>query len=729
MKKPDRYIEIQGQIERITYHNDENHYTIAKVKIKERPKPITIVGTLFAIIPGEELRLSGYWDNHPRYGEQFKVVTYTSVIPATTKGIEKYLGSGMIKGIGPVMAQRLVNQFGTDIVHIIEKDIDRLHEVPGIGEKRIEMIKHAWAEQQDIRDVMIFLQGHGVSPAYGVKIYKTYGRDAITVIQENPYRLAIDIFGIGFITADRIAEKLGIEKDSPQRIEAGILHMLQMCADEGHLFYPEDLLMRSCSDLLKIGEEKIPGPLKTLISDGRIVVEKRKEVTAVYLSSMYVSEVAVAQSLQRLAKSPKQMNLVSMDDILASVEVRLSIQFSKKQKDAVGASIDHRVVIITGGPGTGKTTIINGIIQVHKTLGHRILLTAPTGRAAKRITEATGYEAKTIHRLLEYRPGQDAVFKKNEENPLDADIVIVDEVSMVDIMLMHHFLKAIPDGATVVFVGDVDQLPSVGPGTVLRDMIASGVLPTVRLNEIFRQSTHSMIVINAHRINNGQMPIFKADTVHSQDCFFFPIHDPETVVHKVITLCTKEMPERYGYDPVDDIQVLTPMHRGVVGVTNLNLILQKTLNPSQEEPLRGTKHMRVGDKVMQIRNNYDKDVYNGDTGRIVEIDRELQELKVNYDGRIVTYDFSELDEIVLAYAISIHKSQGSEYPVVIIPILTQHYMLLQRNLLYTALTRGKKLAILIGTHKALAIAIKNDTPQKRYTLLRERIITDMERNQ
>jgi len=728
MKKPDAYIEIQGQIERITYYNDENHYTIAKVKIKERPKPVTVVGTLFSVTPGEELKLSGYWDNHPRYGEQFRVVAYTSIIPATIKGIEKYIGSGMIKGIGPVMAERLVARFGVEVLNIIENDIEKLNEVSGIGEKRIEMIKNAWAEQKDVRDVMIFLQGYGVSPAYAVKIYKEYGRDAIKVIHENPYRLATEIFGIGFITADRIAEKIGISKDSQKRVEAGVLHILQRLADEGHVFYPLNLLSQNCIDLLEIDENRIIGAIEALKTEGKIVVEDRDDSRAVYLTSMYICENDIASRLQSLMKSPKQMNLIDIHDVLESVEKPLSIQFSENQKDAVRASIENKVVLVTGGPGTGKTTIINGIIHVHKIMGHAVLLAAPTGRAAKRITEATGYEAKTIHRLLEYRPGK-GIFKRDETNPLEADLIIVDEASMVDVVLMYHFLKAVPDGATIILVGDVDQLPSVGPGNVLKDMIDSDVLPTVRLNKIFRQPTQSMIVINAHRINKGQMPIFIADEGRMRDCHFFPIDEPEKVVKKVIDLCVKEIPERYGYDSLNDIQVLTPMHKGVAGVSNLNEILQKHLNPSSEEPLRGTKHMSVGDKVMQIRNNYDKDVYNGDIGRITVIDREIQELKVDYDGRIVTYDFSELDEIILAYAISVHKSQGSEYPVVIIPVLTQHYVLLQRNLLYTALTRGKKLAILIGTRKALAIAIKNDKPQKRYTLLRERIITSMERKQ
>jgi len=731
--------EIKGQIERITFFNEENNYTIAKMRVHGRTDTITVVGTLFSVTPGEVLRLSGYWDKHPRYGEQFKVITCESLLPATVKGIEKYLGSGMIKGIGPVMAKRLVSRFGDETLTVIEKDIGRLHEVDGIGEKRIEMIQKAWEEQKEIREVMIFLQGQGVSPAYAVKIYKQYGRDSIRVVEENPYRLAADIFGIGFITADKIAEKLGVPRDSKIRAEAGILYVLKELSDEGHVYYPHELLIKKGSEILGLEEEKIPPALDKLAQEGKAVIEDRRPKDeacpasqseargrgttekAVYLAKYHISELGIVNKLKTILTFPRQLRLMNIDEVLEWVQRDLKIALSEKQVEAVKASVNSKAMIVTGGPGTGKTTIINAIMRIYRKMEQKVLLAAPTGRAAKRMTEATGYEAKTIHRLLEYSPGSNT-FKKDETNPLDADMVIIDETSMVDTLLMYYFLKAVPSRATLILVGDVDQLPSVGPGNILKDIIDSRILTTVRLNEIFRQSRQSMIIVNAHRVNSGQMPISSQDEEHLHDFYFLNIDEPERILEKIIYLSKEGIPARFGYDPVNDIQVLTPMHKGVIGVSNLNQELQRELNPGQDELIRGGKALKIGDKVMQIRNNYDKDVYNGDIGRITKIDREIQELKVDYDGRLVSYEYSELDEIVLAYAISVHKSQGSEYPVVIMPVVTQHYMLLQRNLLYTGITRGKKLVVLIGTKRAMAIAIKNDKPQKRYTLLRERLM-------
>ncbi|OPY76531.1 MAG: ATP-dependent RecD-like DNA helicase [Syntrophorhabdus sp. PtaU1.Bin058] len=730
-------IEVQGQIERVTYFNSENNYTVAKMRIQGRRDLVTMVGTIFSVTPGEILRLKGRWGNHPRYGEQFTVVSYESVLPATVKGIERYLGSGMIKGIGPVMAKRLVSAFGAETLSVIDCEPERLNEVAGIGEKRIEMIRKAWEDQKEIRGVMIFLQGHGISPAYAVKIYRQYGRDSIEVVRDNPYRLAMDVFGIGFITADRIAEKLGIPKDSGARIEAGILYVLQGLADEGHVYYPYGELVRKCSGILEIEEKDIPASLDSLVAQNKIVIDDLQSPPSsappssdapVYLSAFYVSEVGITNKINEIIACPRQLKLVDADEIAAQAQSDLGITLSGRQSAAVKASINSKILIITGGPGTGKTTIINAIIKVYNKMGRKVLLAAPTGRAAKRITEATGREAKTIHRLLEYSPGGasgEGGFKRNETNPLETDLVVVDEVSMVDTLLMYHFLKALPAGATLVLVGDIDQLPSVGPGNVLKDIIDAGCVQVVRLNEIFRQSRQSMIIVNAHRINNGEMPLAGGDGVSPKDFYFFAIEEPEKVLEKVISLCKEGLVSRFGYNPLDDIQVLTPMHRGTVGVANLNTELQKALNPAKEELLRGGRLFKAGDKVMQIRNNYDKDVYNGDIGRVAGIDNEEQELKVNYDGRIISYDFSDLDEVVLAYAISVHKSQGSEYPVVIMPVLTQHYMLLQRNLFYTGVTRGKKLVILIGTRKALAIAVRNNKPQKRYTLLRERLKREM----
>ncbi|MCX5802907.1 MAG: ATP-dependent RecD-like DNA helicase [Proteobacteria bacterium] len=726
--------EIKGQIERITFFNEENNYTIAKMRVHGRTDTITVVGTLFSVAPGEVLRLSGYWDKHPRYGEQFKVTAYESVLPATVKGIEKYLGSGMIKGIGPVMAKRLVSRFGDETLTVIGKDIGRLHEVDGIGEKRIEMIQKAWEEQKEIRGVMIFLQGQGVSPTYAVKIYKQYGRDSIRVVEENPYRLAADIFGIGFITADKIAEKLGVPRDSKIRAEAGILYVLKELSDEGHVYYPYELLIKKSSEILGLEEERILPALDKLAQEGKAVIEKgltpspelrTQNSKAVYLAKYYISELGIVNKLKTILVFPRQLRLINIDEVLEWVQRDLKITFSEKQVEAVKASINSKAMIVTGGPGTGKTTIINAIMRIYRKMGQKVLLAAPTGRAAKRMTEATGYEAKTIHRLLEYNPGGE-IFKKDEANPLEADLIIIDETSMVDTLLMYYFLKAVPSKATLILVGDVDQLPSVGPGNILKDVIDSGYLTTVRLDEIFRQSRESMIIVNAHRVNSGQMPISNQGEEHLHDFYFLNIEEPEKILKKIIYLCKEGVPARFGYNPVNDIQVLTPMHKGVIGVSNLNQELQRELNPGQDELIRGNKALKIGDKVMQIRNNYDKDVYNGDIGRITKIDKEMQELKVGYDGRLVSYEYSELDEIVLAYAISVHKSQGSEYPVVIMPVVTQHYMLLQRNLLYTGITRGKKLVILIGTKKALAIAIKNDKPQKRYTLLRDRLMKNVE---
>lgn len=717
------------QVERITYYNEENHYTIAKVKVEGKKSLITIVGTLYSVVPGELLKIEGNWSIHPRYGEQFRVTSYETLLPATVKGIERYLGSGMIKGIGPMMAKRLVAQFGEATLDIIDADIEKLRHVPGIGEKRIEMIKSAWDEQKEVRNVMVFLQGNGVSPAYAAKIYRFYGNDSIRIVRDNPYRLAVDIFGIGFLTADRIAENLGVEKEAPFRIETGVLYVLGQLADEGHLFSPFDELVERSSEVLEVLPSKIPPALANLAAQKKVIIENGPLVPGVagnygtglvYLDFLYAAELGIAASIGRLASHPKQMRIIDVGDTLRSGGGDRQIIFSEKQLEAVRASLQQKVLVITGGPGTGKTTIINGIIKIAVKTGQKVVLAAPTGRAAKRITEATGVEARTIHRLLEYNPrdlSSGTGFGRDESKPLDAGLVIIDEASMIDAPLMYHLLKTVPVEATLVLVGDIDQLPSVGPGNVLEDIIASGCVSTVRLNGIFRQSQESMIIVNAHRINRGQMPIFEG----GRDFVFIEEDDPERVLQHIVELCTRIIPSRFGFCPFNDIQILTPMHRGVVGVTNLNARLQEVLNRSPDGVLRSGRLFKVGDKVIQARNNYEKDVYNGDIGKIVNIDKEVQAVRVDFDGRIVTYDFSELDELVLAYAISVHKSQGSEYPAVILPVLTQHYLLLQRNLIYTAVTRGKKLVCLVGTKKALSIAVRNDRTRKRYSLLAERL--------
>ncbi len=723
--------ELQGLIERITYTNEENGYTVARLKVAGRPDLVTVIGNLLSPMPGEVIRMQGEWSNHPKFGEQFKIVTYKSMAPATVHGIEKYLGSGLIKGIGPVMAKRIVKRFGKDTLDIIETEVERLTEVDGIGAGRIGMIRKAWADQKEIREVMLFLQGNGVNSGYATKIFKQYGNDSIRVVRDNPYRLATDIFGIGFITADKIAENLGFAKDSELRAEAGILYVLHQLADEGHVYYPYEPLVGRCREILQVDREVIIKAFGTIAVEKRIVIEDlnesdeevRENNKAVYLAKYYYSETSIANRMKNLVRTPKSIRSIDADRAVEWVQEKLSISLARKQIEAIKSAALSKVMVITGGPGTGKTTIINSIIRIYKAVGVKIMLAAPTGRAARRMSEATDREAKTIHRLLEYSPKK-AAFQKDDREPLDCDLLIVDEASMIDTMLMHHLLKAVPPAATFILVGDVNQLPSVGAGNVLNDIIASGAVPVVELNEIFRQARESSIVVNAHLINSGSVPSFKRSSEGGRldDFYFIEKEEPEDVLKLIIQMVKERIPKRFGLDPVDEIQVLTPMHKGTVGAGNLNAQLQNALRPTQEGGVsRGGRHFRTGDKVMQIKNNYDKDVFNGDIGRVVRIDYESQEATLSFDGREVAYDFADLDEIVLAYAVSVHKSQGSEYPAVVIPVLTQHYVLLQRNLIYTAITRGKKLVVLIGTKRALTIAVKNDKTQKRYTRLRARL--------
>jgi exodeoxyribonuclease V alpha subunit len=683
---------------------------------------VTIVGSSPGLSPGETVKLKGEWQSHAKYGQQFKTSSCELVMPATVSGIERYLGSGMIKGIGPVMARRLVSKFAIETLNVIDRDIERLREVDGIGEKRIGMIGNAWQTQKEIRDVMVFLQGHGVSPAYAVKIFKQYGKEAVPVVRDNPYRLAEDVFGIGFLTADRIAENLGIAKDSPIRARAGIQYILNQLSDEGHVYYPFDQLVEQCEKILEIGQSIILDAISSAASDRRIIIEETGDPAAcdkaVYLVRFHVSEQGIARRLGDLLAHPKQLPLMDRDALLAAASRQLGLTLSRQQVLAVRDSVERKVMVITGGPGTGKTTVIKSIIAIQERIGHRVLLAAPTGRAARRMSDATGREARTIHRLLEFSP-KEGRFKKDEQDPLEAETFVIDECSMIDTILMYHLLKAIPMRATLILVGDVDQLPSVGAGNVLKDIIDSHVVPVVRLNEIFRQSRDSMIIVNAHRVNNGLMPILTG--TGRSDFQFIEMEDPEAAVERLVGLCRERIPRKFGYHSIDDIQVLTPMHKGTVGALNLNAELQKHLNPSKDELLRGGKTFKTGDKVMQIKNNYDKDVYNGDIGRIKRIDREEQEVYVDFYGKLVSYDLSDLDELVLAYATSVHKAQGSEYPAVVMPILMQHYILLQRNLLYTGITRGKKLVVLLGTKKALSIAVGNDRQQMRYTLLKQRL--------
>ena len=726
---PDNLTDLRGQIERITYHSVETGFTIARVKVPGRKELATVVGAITNPAPGEILAMQGQWGRHPKYGEQFKIASCESVVPATVGGIEKYLGSGLVKGIGPVMAKRIVKRFKEQALEVIERSPKRLSEIEGIGPKRVAMIQKAWAEQQEIRSIMIFLQSHGVGTGYATRIFKHYGDRSISVVKENPYRLATDIFGIGFLSADRIAEKLGFARDSELRAEAGILYVLHEMTDEGHVYYPYEALIAKGQEILAIDRVVIVRALETIAADQRIVIEELDNDSgsteagremAVFLAGYHAAETQLAARLRTLLQTPRAVRRIEPEKAIPWLEDKLAIQLAQRQQEAIRAAAAHKVLVVTGGPGTGKTTIIRALMRLFAGLQTKILFAAPTGRAAKRMTEATGREAKTIHRLLEYS-FQKRGFQKTEESPLDCDLLILDEVSMVDTLLMHHLLKAVPSRATLVLVGDVYQLPSVGAGNILKDIIESGIVPVVELNEIFRQARESAIVVNAHRINAGLMPNLNKTPERLTDFYFVEQEDPQRVLEMIITLVKERIPKRFGFDPLDEIQVLTPMHRGVVGGMNLNAELQKAINPGDEGVNRMGRLYRLGDKVMQVANNYDKEVFNGDIGRIRAIDGERQEVLVVIDGREITYDFSELDELTHAYAVSIHKSQGSEYPAVVIPILTQHYVLLQRNLLYTGVTRGKRLVVIVGTKKALAIAIKNNRTERRYTRLRERL--------
>ena len=715
---------IHGLLERISYHNEENDFVVAKLREKDKKDLTTIVGNLSGINPGESLKLTGNWVQNKRFGEQFQVETFEVTIPATLLGIQKYLASGLIKGIGPIMSERIVEKFGLHTLEVIEKKPERLSEVEGIGPKRISMIRKTWEEQKEIKEIMIFLQGHGVSAAYSAKIYKQYGSQSIEMVRENPYRLAHDLYGTGFITADKIAQNLGIDRNSLIRAKAGLIYVLNQLTEEGHVYYPESQLIHKAREILHVDEEIIFQALRELSKEKELFLEDLEpegNLRAVFLAPFYVAETGVAQRLMNLKESPSNIRPIHPEKAIEWVQQKLGIELAQRQEEAVLLAATSKVLIITGGPGTGKTTIITAILRIFQQLKLKVLLAAPTGRAAKRMNEATGWEAKTIHRLLEYSPHKGG-FKKDQDDPLEADVVIIDETSMVDTLLMHHLLKAIPSHAHLILVGDVDQLPSVGPGNVLKDIIRSGRFTVVTLTEIFRQAQESMIVVNAHKVNQGQFPVIKEiDKSEETDFRFIQEEDPEKILQNILDLCSERIPGQYRFHPLKEIQVLAPMHKGTIGVTNLNIELQKRLNPGPSGITRGAWNFRLGDKVMQIVNNYDKDVFNGDIGWISKIDPEEREVVIDFDGRPVPYDYSDLDEIVLAYAVSVHKSQGSEYPVVILPVVTQHYLLLQRNLIYTGITRAKKRVVLIGTKKALAIAIRNNKPQRRYTLLSERL--------
>lgn len=721
---------LSGSVERITYFNPENGYTVLRLRPEVRSRQrlpgmsrdglVTVIGNLPEISPGEHLRLKGRWDNHPKHGKQFQAEVCEQVLPSSLAGMESYLGSGMVKGIGPKLAKRIVAQFRKDTFEVIEQDPDRLLEVPGIGQDRTARIKAAWEEQKQLKEIMLFLHGHGVSTNLAIKIYKEYGDQALRIVQENPYQLESDIYGVGFKTADRIAQALGLPPDHPSRIEAGIVFVLNEMINDGHVFAPRDMLASRAAELLGFGAEPILQGIERLAKAERVRPEEipfsgsrdpvrtdAPRLPAVYLTPLFYAEIGVAERARSLASAP-------------SVDVEQKVpevtgQLSEEQLTAVQMALAHPISILTGGPGTGKTTCLKALIDILNAEGRRFALASPTGRAAKRLSEATSSPASTIHRLLEFSPP--AGFNRNEQHPLPIEFLIVDEASMLDLLLANHLLKALYPGTHVLFVGDVDQLPSVGAGDVLGDLIKSQIGPVTRLTKIFRQAAGSQIITNAHRINRGQLPVFSKE---DGDFFLFPAEDAGQAADWVVEVVSERIPEKFRFDPLQDIQVLSPVYRGPAGVTILNERLQEKLNPASEgkaeRRLFGTTY-RVGDKVMQTRNNYDKDIYNGDIGFIRKIDPIEQMVSVDFEGRVIGYDWSEADELVLAYAVSVHKAQGSEFPVIVLPVVAQHYMMLQRNLLYTAVTRASRLCVLAGERRAIQIAVRNNKVSQRFTAL------------
>ena len=709
---------LAGLVERVTYHNGENGFCVLRIKARGHRDLVTVVGHAATIAAGEWVTASGEWINDRTHGQQFKTRFMRTSAPTSIDGIEKYLGSGMIRGIGPVYAKKMVKAFGEKVFDIIEAEPDRLREVTGIGQVRAKCITDAWAEQKIVREIMVFLHSHTVGTARAVRIYKAYGADAVQVMTENPYRLARDIRGIGFKTADTIAMKLGIEKTAMIRVRAGISYALTEAMDEGHCGLPAEELVPLAVELLEVDKGLVQTAMDLELADGTVIADTVGETACIFLAGLYRAEKVIAERLLRLANGTLPWPYIDPEKALPWIEQKTGLKLAETQVAAIRLALLSKTMVITGGPGVGKTTIVNSILRILAAKGTNLLLCAPTGRAAKRMTEATGFEAKTIHRLLEVDP-KGGGFKRSQENPLECDLLVVDETSMVDVMLMQALLKAVPDNSALLIVGDIDQLPSVGPGQVLADIIASGAVPVVRLTEIFRQAAQSRIITGAHKINQGLIPDLSKPEGDS-DFYFVQADDPETAVPRIVELVKTRIPQRFGLDPIRDIQVLCPMNRGGVGARSLNIELQKALNPAGERKVeRFGWTFAPGDKVMQIENDYDKEVYNGDIGYIDDVDPDDGELTASFDGRTVTYGFGELDTLVPAYAATIHKSQGSEYPAVVIPVMTQHYAMLQRNLLYTGVTRGKRLVVLVGQKKAIAIAVKNISGRRRWSKLNE----------
>jgi len=720
---------LAGLIETVTYHNPENGFVVLRVKVKKQRGLATVVGEAAKATPGEHIEATGKWVNDSKHGMQFKADELRITVPNSIEGIEKYLASGLIRGIGAHAAKKIVEVFGDRALSVIDESPTYLREIKGIGAKRIQMIRESWAEQKHVRDIMLFLQTHGIGTARAVRIYKVYGDKAIDIIRSNPYRLAEDIWGVGFQTADELALRLGIDRLSPLRARAAIFYVLQELSSNGHCGYPEAGVLERTAQLTEIPLENIQTAAHTLIANKDLIRESWSSPTPrpayadepwLYLKQYYRAEVGVAHFLRELCKGGHPLPKIDLDKAFVWIEKRMRLTLAASQRQAIQQAVTSKVLVITGGPGVGKSTIVRGILEIFLAKDLKCKLCAPTGRAAKRLAETTGREAKTIHRLLE--TDDTGHFTHNEDHKLKLDLLIVDESSMIDVSLMNHLLRALPAEACLLLVGDVDQLPSVGPGCVLGDIIASKVVPVARLTEIFRQAEDSGIVRAAHQVHRGAMPQ-SAPPDRLGDFYFIDVEAPPTIVERMLTLIRERIPARFGFDPLNDVQVLTPMNRAELGVRTLNAQLQEMLNPPIDGPEieRFGWKFRLGDKVLQTVNNYDKDVFNGDIGRIVAIHKEEQEVLIDFDGREVEYDFEELEEIALAYAMTIHKSQGSEYPAVVIILHTQHYVMLQRNLLYTAITRGKKLVVVVGSRRALRLAVERHDTAKRFTGLRWRL--------
>jgi exodeoxyribonuclease V alpha subunit len=713
---------LSGLIERVTYHNPENGFAVLKVQVRGWADLVTVVGNTTSVSAGEHLEATGKWVVDREHGQQFKADELKTTHPASAEGIEKYLAAGGIRSVGPKLAAKIVSVYKERTLEIFETAPDFLLHIKGIGQERVKRIRQSWQEQKEVRKIMLFLAEHGISSGRAVRIYRTYGQESIAKIKENPYQLADDIRGIGFKTADELAAKLGIDRNSPYRARAAVRYTLGELASQGHVAYPESGVVEHTTKLVQIDQMIVEDAVKSAVAEKAVIREIVEGDAWLYLTALHRAEVELAQSIHRIAAAtPHPMPKIDVEKAIAWVEGKLGINLATGQQDAIRQAVQHKMLVITGGPGVGKTTLVRSILEIFAAKNLKCVLAAPTGRAAKRLAETTGRTAKTIHRLLEFDPAT-GEFKRNQQNPLTGDLFVLDEVSMVDVVLGHQFFRAVPSEACVILVGDVDQLPSVGPGTVLADLIASGVVPVVRLTEIFRQAAESEIVTAAYAINQGRMPELKPPEGLT-DFYFIEAQEPEAIQNLIVRLVQERIPKRFGFDPKKDIQVLTPMNRSVLGARNLNQVLQTALNPGDGGPetQRFGWTFRIGDRVIQTENDYNRDVFNGDLGVIEKINRIEQDMVVNFEGRQVEYDFGDLDELALAYVLSIHKSQGSEFPCVVIPLHTQHYMMLQRNLLYTAVTRGKKLVVLVGTKKALGMAVRRQDTARRYTALRKRL--------